>query len=227
MAGVHEPVDQVLPRVHSWIRQAAAEGAQAVFLPELIIGHYHQTPVTLDGPEIESVARCVRQTGAVVGVGIGERRGNELFSSYAVIAPDGSVGIHRKTRWQTPRCPISLGTEVVAHDVLGRKVGILICAETRFPEVARSLVAAEAQVLIMPHAYGIGGPGWQPLRTAILETVAARCRETSLAALVIAATGDGFEGGCALVSGEGQVLYERLGDRECIHHLETDALNPR
>ncbi len=225
MYGVHDPVERVLPRVLACIREAAREGAKAVFLPELILGHYHEVPIAADGPEVEAVSKCAEETGTAVGVGIGEKDGDHLYSAYVLCGPEGSVSVHRKTRWQTPRCPISLGGVAATYDLLHVKVGIMICAETRFPEVAQSLAARGAQLLVMPHAYGVGGPKWQPLQAAIENVVAARCRETSLPAIVVAATGDGFQGGCALVDAQGEVLYHQTDDHEQVHRFRMETID--
>ncbi len=224
MAGVHDPVVQVLPKVLAWVRRAAEQGVGAAFFPELVLGHYFETPVAQDGPEVEAVSRCAQETGTAVGVGIGERRGDDLYSAYVLCGTDGSVSVHRKTRWQTSRCPISLGSAATAHDFLGLKVGIMICAESRFSDVAQSLKAAGAQILIMPHAYGFSGPNCPPpLSAAIADTVAARCREALLPAIVVAAVGDGLQGGFALVSAEGHVLCQQFEDQERLHLFEMSG----
>jgi len=161
----------VLPRVVRWVQITASKGAMAVFFPEFVLGHYHKEPIAVDGPEVAAVTKCAQETGTAVGCGIGEKSGDDLYSAYVLCGADGSVAVHRKTRWQTPRCPISLGTKAIAHNLLRLKVGIMMCAESRFPDVAQSLALDGAQLLIMPHAYGIGGPNWVPFRTAIGGTV--------------------------------------------------------
>ncbi len=230
MDGCHEPQQTVLPRVIGWIDRAANEGAQMVLFPELTIGHYHEVPVSLEGPEVGVIREIAQKRSVGIGVGIGEVYGNALYSSYVLFNPDGSFGVHRKTRWQTPRCPISLGARAEVHDFFGLRAGVMVCAESRFPEVAEELRRGIPQLLIVPFAVGRTVVPAQPERNQQLagdiwaQEVALRAREIGCPAVVISATGsheqtvDGapwkeiLDGGWALIDKQGNMLQIRRTD---------------
>jgi len=223
--GVHEPANRVLPEILEWIRQAADHGADLVLFPELILGHYSDGPVAVDGPEVDAVRPCAHGLPVEVGIGVGEMREDERYSSYLLCRPNGSSCMHRKTRWQTEGCPINLGASAAAHRFGGLKVGVMICSESRVADVARVLAADGAELLIMPHAYGAPTEQhpdaiWKPLHVAIEQVVSARARETHLPAIVVAATGSTFEGGCALLDSSGMILYEVIDAAEKAHWFE-------
>jgi predicted amidohydrolase len=119
MDGVHEPATEVLPRVISWLRRSTEAGAEVVLFPECTVGHYFDEPVCVDGAAVGAVVDAARTLGVHVGIGIGERAGDERYSSYLLLGPEGTIGRHRRTRWQTPRCPIDLGAELRCHPFVG------------------------------------------------------------------------------------------------------------
>ena len=87
-----------------------------------------------------------------VVAGICERRRNEFFNSSVLISPKGLVGIYRKAHlfykekfWFTPG-----KDDFEVYDVLGVKVGMMICFDWFFPEVARILSLKGAQIICHP-----------------------------------------------------------------------------
>jgi len=161
------------------------------------------------------------QARVSIGIGIGEAAGKAGYSSYVLVEPDGGMGVHRKTRWQTSYCPIDPGKKAVAHNFAGQRVGIMICAEAGFRDVAQTLAEDRAELLVMPFAYGetlepkVEDPTWRPITQVWQDDVTARSRETGLPAIVVAATGFSeknsqgvryshkYQGGCALVHRRG------------------------
>ena len=90
------------------VRQAAAEGAQVILLPELFERQYFcqerrydyyqfATPV-MENPAVRYFQRVCASLGVVIPVSFYERDVNRLFNSVAMIDADGSIlGVYRKT----------------------------------------------------------------------------------------------------------------------------------
>lgn len=105
-----------------------------------------------DGPTVGAVAQACRARGCHVVLGLPERAGDEVFNSAALVGPDGLAGVYRKVhlfgeekRWFAPG---DLGFPVFG--VAGVRVGILVCFDWAFPEAARTLALAGAQVVLHP-----------------------------------------------------------------------------
>jgi predicted amidohydrolase len=111
--------------------------------------------------------RLARQERAALAVGFAEIHGGRLYNSAALIAPEGLIGLYRKThlfcnekRW------FSSGDTGFRVFPLGRtQVGLMICFDWIFPEAARALALRGAQVichpsnLVLPHC-----PASMPVR---------------------------------------------------------------
>lgn len=93
-----------------------------------------------------------------------DRQSHRLYNSLFAIAPDGRLaGTHRKINtlrvgseaWSTP------GTQAIAFPVAPfGPIGILICADAFSPDIAKSLQAQGARVLVSSAAWapGLHGP---------------------------------------------------------------------
>ena len=90
------------------VRQAAAEGAQVILLPELFERQYFcqerrydyyqfATPV-MENPAVRYFRRVCASLQVVIPISFYERDVNRLFNSVAMIDADGSIlGVYRKT----------------------------------------------------------------------------------------------------------------------------------
>lgn len=104
------------------------------------------------GPSCERLARACRDTGRSLVVGIAERAGDRLYNSAVLLGPDGSALVYRK--------PHLFDTETLVFDragateslatAAGARVGLMICFDWRFPEVARLLALRGAEVIAHP-----------------------------------------------------------------------------
>jgi predicted amidohydrolase len=137
-------------------------------LPELFTTGYRFTSAEelaalaepADGPAVRAVeAHCAARGRWVVG-GFAERGADGIYNSAFVVGPSGLLGLYRKVhlfneekRWFTPG---DLGFPV--WDLGPLRLGVLVCFDWCFPEAARSLALAGAQViahpsnLVLPHA---------------------------------------------------------------------------
>jgi N-carbamoylputrescine amidase len=158
------------------VRRAVLEhGAQVVLLPELFTGPYFckdQLPEHLDlalpavgHPAVERCRELAGELGVVLPVSIYERAGNALFNSVVIVDADASVlGTYRKSHvpdgpGYTEKYYFSPGDTGfrVWHTRHGR-IGVGICWDQWFPEAARAMALAGAEVILYPTAIGSEPP---------------------------------------------------------------------
>ena len=167
-----EPMDvrANLEKAEGWIDACVRESkADLVVLPESFTTGF--TPrgtasdiwdavTSIPGPLTDVGVRWARQFGIHLVYPTyerGEERG-VVYNSAALIGPDGILGVYRKTHpfpterlegggWTTPGCrPFCVDTP------LGR-IGIVICYDGDFPELARATTLLGAEVICRPSAF--------------------------------------------------------------------------
>lgn len=156
------------------IREAARRGAKLVVLQELHTGVYFcQSEDTgrfdqaepIPGPTTEELGAIAAELGVVIVASLFERRAAGLYHNTAVvIESDGAIaGRYRKMHIPDDPgfyekfyfTPGDLGFEPIDTSV-GR-LGVLVCWDQWFPEAARLMAMAGADILIYPTAIG-----WDP-----------------------------------------------------------------
>lgn len=167
-AQIGASLDQVadnVRRVCDMIHKAAAAGVQFVVFPETILNGYmfddaeavRRSALKLDGPELGAVIDTCRETGLVAVVGLIEDAGEVVYNTAALVGPDGLIGSYRKQhipvlgadRFITPG---PAGAPAVFDTPIGR-VGLAICYDIRFPESARCLALAGADIIAQPSVW--------------------------------------------------------------------------
>jgi N-carbamoylputrescine amidase len=156
------------------IRRAAEQGAELVVLQELHTGSYFcQTENTdcfdlaeaIPGPSTDFFGALARELGIVLVTSLFERRGPGLYHNTAVVLEkDGSIaGKYRKMHIPDDPAfyekfyftPGDLGFEPIRTSV--GTLGVLVCWDQWYPEAARLMALAGADLLIYPTAIG-----WDP-----------------------------------------------------------------
>jgi len=156
------------------VRTAAASGAQLVVLQELHTSTYFcqvESPPLFDlaepipGPSTETLGKLSGELGVVIVASLFERRAAGLYHNTAVVLEkDGSIaGIYRKMHIPDDPgfyekfyfTPGDLGFNPVKTSV--GTLGVLVCWDQWFPEAARLMALAGADLLIYPTAIG-----WDP-----------------------------------------------------------------
>ena len=156
------------------IRDAAQRGARLVLLQELHTGVYFcQTEDTasfdraesIPGPTTNTLGALAKELGIVIVASLFERRAAGLYHNTAVVLErDGSIagkyrkmhipddpGFHEKFYFT----PGDLGFTPITTSV-GR-LGVLVCWDQWYPEAARLMALAGAELLLYPTAIG-----WDP-----------------------------------------------------------------
>ena len=146
------------------VRAAAARGCDVIALPEMSDTGYHmptivRTASTWDGGVFGEISAVAAETRIAVVVGLSERVGGDIYNTALVLGPDGAlIAKYRKTHLITaePVCEqntIRPGDALVLCDIAGFRAGLLTCYDIRFPELARKLVLAGAEILFVPAAF--------------------------------------------------------------------------
>ncbi|MDO3722487.1 carbon-nitrogen hydrolase [Marinobacter sp. chi1] len=170
--------DASLTKSESLVRHAVADGAQLVVLQELhATSYFCQTEDTeifelaepIPGPTSERLSNLAKELGIVLVGSIFERRMNGVYHNTAVVfEKNGSIaGLYRKMH-----IPDDPGfyekfyfTPGDAEFNDGRsgftpiqtsvgKLGVLVCWDQWYPEAARLMALAGAEILIYPTAIG-------------------------------------------------------------------------
>jgi N-carbamoylputrescine amidase len=160
------------------VRQAAKDGAQLVILQELHATLYFcQTEDTsvfelaepIPGPTSNQLSSLAAELGIVLVGSIFERRMNGVYHNTAVVFErDGSIaGVYRKMHipddpgfyekfYFTPGdARFNDGTSgFTPIDTSVGRLGVLVCWDQWYPEAARLMALAGAEVLIYPTAIG-------------------------------------------------------------------------
>lgn len=163
-----------LRRTLANIRQAAASGAQLVVLQELHRSVYFcQQELTemfdlaepIPGPSTERLGALAAELGIVLVASLFERRAAGIYHNTAVVFErDGSIaGKYRKMHIPDDPgyyekfyfTPGDLGFTPIKTSV--GTLGVLVCWDQWFPEAARLMAMAGADLLIYPTAIG-----WHP-----------------------------------------------------------------
>lgn len=140
------------------IAEAGRQKADLVCLPESLT--YYGTgramadvAEPIPGPSTEYFGRLAKKHKLYIVAGLTERAGTVVYNTAALIGPDGQlVGKYRKVC--LPREEISAGvtpgTEYPVFETRFGKLGVMICWDVHFPEVARNLSNRGAEVIALP-----------------------------------------------------------------------------
>ena len=187
------------------IKELAAQGAQLIVLQELHTGIYFCQAEDVDrfdmaekipGPSTELFSQVAKENKVVLVTSLFEKRAPGLYHNTAVVfEKDGSIaGKYRKMHIPDDPAyyekfyftPGDLGFKPIETSV--GKLGVLVCWDQWYPESARLMAMAGADVLIYPTAIG-----WEST-----DTEAEKQRQ--LDAWVISQRGHSVANGLPLIS---------------------------
>ena len=161
-----------------------------------------------EGPEVERVAGAARDNSTAVIVGVPECFDGGYANSAVYIGCNGTVaGVYRKTHlFGSERDAYIPGDDLLVVDLEGLRMGLMICFDVEFPEVARALARAGADLLVTISA------NMEPFGRDHHVFTMARALENGLAHAYVNQIGRGeeftFTGGTMAVSADGDLLAE-------------------
>ena len=160
-----------ISRVSRFVRTAASQGAEIVLPSELFCDHYfcksqeeHHFSTAhawSEHPAVTLMQELARELDIVVPVSIFEKDGPEYYNSVVMIDANGdAMGVYRKSHipdgpgYQEKFYfrPGNSGFKV--WDTQKGKIGVGICWDQWFPEVARAMALLGADILLYPTAIG-------------------------------------------------------------------------
>ena len=105
-----------------------------------------------NGYTTQKLCALAKRKKTFLVAGIPERRGSKFYNSAVLVGPQGYIGVYRKAHlfheekiWFSPG-----NTALRVWDIGVARVGIMICFDWFFPEVARTLSLKRADILCHP-----------------------------------------------------------------------------
>ena len=158
-------VDGNRTRSVSAVSKAFQQGADIVVLPEMIIHGYVTDGDALadlaepvDGPTLKALRAVAAEWGGYVVGGFCERDGKALYNSAIAVGADGLLLHYRKVHLfgeeKVTFRPGNLGFPVAATRF--GPIGVCVCYDLRFVEVARILALRGADLICVPTAWLLG-----------------------------------------------------------------------
>ncbi|MFK3679875.1 carbon-nitrogen hydrolase family protein [Microbacterium sp. NPDC090218] len=160
-------------RIAELTAEAAARGAKLIVFPEY--SSYFVDPMDeslaenaegLEGDFVGTLAALAADHAVVIVAGLVERASDEhrVRNTVVAVRGDGVLAVYRKQHLydafgQTESDWIEAGDvgEAATFELGGLRFGLMTCYDLRFPEVARSLIDAGADALVVP-AEWVRGP---------------------------------------------------------------------
>ncbi len=246
--------EQNMQKLAIRIREAARKGAELVVLQEL-----HNTPYfcqtenvelfdlaeTIPGPSTEFFSQVARECGVVLVTSLFERRAAGLYHNTAVVLDkDGSIaGKYRKMHIPDDPAyyekfyftPGDLGFKPIDTSI-GR-LGVQVCWDQWYPEGARLMALAGAELLIYPTAIGYESSDTKEEQERQREawTTVQRGHAVANGLPVVAVNRTGHEPdpsgqtrgiefwGSSFVCGpQGEMLFRAPKNEECVEVVEVD-----
>jgi deaminated glutathione amidase len=154
-------------RVRAALADAAAQGADLAVFPEGTQARFgsdlRAVAEPLDGGFAAELGEAAAKLGVAVVAGVFEPAadGRVHNTTVAFDAAGHLVAAYRKIHvfdsfGQRESDLVAPGDEPVVADLAGLRAGFLTCYDVRFPEHARALVAAGAELIVLPSAWAAG-----------------------------------------------------------------------
>ncbi|XP_064166510.1 omega-amidase NIT2 [Anguilla rostrata] len=172
-----------LNRVRKLVKEAADKGAKMVVLPECFNSPYGTSffpeyAEKIPGESTQLLSEAAKENAVyLVGGSIPEEDGGKLYNTCPVFGPDGTLLLkHRKIhlfdidvpgkiRFQESET-LSPGSSFSVFDTPFCKVGVGICYDMRFAELAQIYTKRGCQLLVYPGAFNMttGPAHWELLQ---------------------------------------------------------------
>jgi len=213
-----------LKKIRDFVALAKKSGAELIVFPEMVDTGYSMPVIQKHGragnegaaPELQKIAK---ENSIAIVAGISDRESESIFNSQLVVNAQGEIiSKYRKTHLVTAapldeRVCLSPGNEFISCEMEKFQVGLSICYDLRFPEMARTLVVERGANLI------VNSSAWPVVRAEHLRILALARAVENQCYLIIAnrvGTDDGvtFCGSSVIVDPSGAILAAASPDRE-------------
>lgn len=153
------------------IRESAAQGANVILIQELfespyfckdhLAKHFELATPIAENPAVRRLSKVAAELNVVLPLSVFERAHNAYFNTLVMVDADGrTLGIYRKSH--IPESPGYHEKFYFSPGDTGFKVwrtrfgalGVAVCWDQWFPESARAMALAGAEILFYPTAIG-------------------------------------------------------------------------
>ena len=175
----------------------------------------------LDGPTVHLARDLAAQREATIVIGLLERGPDGRVHDTVVLAQaNGTLDRYRKSHLYPPEAAwFTAGNETVTVASPAGHLGVLICFEHAFPELATTLALQGAEILVIPSAVPTGYEHLLRLRTR------ARAQDNQIFAVAANLTGGTFAGRSLVADPRGDVIAEAGTDEQALTaNLDLDAI---
>ena len=228
--------DANLRKIADFASRAKKSGAEFVVFPEMSDTGYSMPVIqkharTWDEGAMNELEEIAWRNSILIAAGISERENESIFNTQVLINPKGEqIAKYRKTHLVTAapldeRVCLSPGSEFVSAKIDNFNVGLSICYDLRFPEMARTLVVKHGANVI------VNSSAWPVVRAEHLRILALARAVENQSYFIIAnrvGTDDNvtFCGGSLIVDPGGKILAAAPADREEMIEAEisTDVI---
>lgn len=180
------------------------------------------------GPSFDFMKGIAKSHDGAVVFGFPELSGDKVYNSAALVMPDGTCHLYRKTHlFNLEKNWFDSGDSGFSiHEFRGTRIGLMICFDWRFPESARTLMLKGADIICHPSNLVL--PSCQ-------DAMVTRCLENGVFAITCNRWGadwqDGeeirFTGRSQITSSRGEVLARAGVEEDVIVTVEIDPLRAR
>ena len=215
MQTVPTDIEANLAQIAAAARSAAASGATLLVTPEMgvtgcaIWDDIARLAEPRDGLIVGRLSALACDTGVAIVAGFPERDGSAIYNASVLAAPDGAMRFYRKCHLWGPneQAVFTLGSGLSpVFEVGGMRAGLCICYDVEFPETARSLALAGAELLLVATALPKSGPNNRISRSVIPARAIENHLFVAYAGLCGQENGQEYQGGSVIVSQDGEDL---------------------
>lgn len=166
--------EQNLAKFQHYIEEAAAEGVELIVFPEMSLQGMHMglreftseaavyvhqiAELTPEGPSTQKLIALAKEHDMYICWGMLEQdedRFDALYNTCVLVGPEGFVGKYRKVHQAlAERLYLYAGDgDYPVFDTRIGKIGLSVCFDKAFPEVARILSIKGAEIIVTPTAW--------------------------------------------------------------------------
>jgi predicted amidohydrolase len=216
--------DANIGKLRGFAVHAKNSGADLVVFPEMTDTGYSMPMIQKHARNwnegaVSELQRIAKENSIAIIAGISDRDGDSIFNAQVFVGANGELlGKYRKTHLVTAapldeRVCFSPGDEFVACEMGDFKIGLSICYDLRFPEMARTLAVKNGVNVI------VNSSAWPVIRAEHLRILGLARAVENQSYFIIAnrvGTDDGVTlcGSSTIIDPSGKILASASPDRE-------------
>jgi predicted amidohydrolase len=220
-------------KIRDFAARAKTDGVDLVVFPEMSDTGYSMPVIQKHARPwkegaVGEILKIAKENSIAIVAGISDRDGDSIFNTQVFVSANGDVlGKYRKTHLVTAapldeRVCFSPGNEFVTCQIRDFNIGLSICYDLRFPEMARTLAVKYGANVI------VNSSAWPVVRAEHLRILALARAVENQSYFIVAnrvGTDDGVTlcGGSVIVDPAGKILAAAPAGREELIEAEISS----